>query len=131
MPFIFIATILFIKNLIINPSYLMLYLSIIILIPLSYGLLIPIFIKRMFFKDILYFYISYAFFLTISSIITLTIYIYSLLGMDTITWGKTRNITKNVISNNINSSELNLELDLEYDDYIDNLDIINHKETEV
>lgn len=117
MPFIFIATILFIKNLINNPSYLMLYLSIIILIPLSYGLLIPIFIRRMFLKDIIYFYISYAFFLTFSFIITLTIYTYSLFGMDTITWGKTRNIILLEIDNNSNSNSNNLE-NLEYDDYI-------------
>jgi hypothetical protein len=124
MPFIFIATILFIKNVIINPSYLMLYLSIIMLIPLSYGLLIPIFIKRMLFKDAIYFYASYIFFLTFGFIITLTIYTYSLLGMDTITWGKTRN----VISNNIS--------DLEYDDFIDfnyknTLVPISSRETEV
>ena len=87
----------------------MLYLSIIMIIPLSYGLLIPIFIKRMFFKDAIYFYASYIFFLTFGFIITLTIYTYSLLGMDTITWGKTRNIIKNSV---------NLD-ELEYDDFID------------
>jgi chitin synthase len=125
MPFIFVATILFIKNLINNPSYLMLYLSIIMIIPLSYGLLIPIFIKRMFFKDILYFYLSYIFFLTFSFIITLTIYIYSLFGMDTITWGKTRNIKNDILE----KVELEFEkLELEYDDYFD---INNYKETDV
>jgi chitin synthase len=127
MPFIFIATILFIKNVIINPSYLMLYLSIMMIIPLSYGLLIPIFIKRMFFKDIIYFYISYAFFLTFSFIITLIIYTYSLLGMDTITWGKTRNVIKS------NDTNINTN-DLEYDDFIDyknTLEPISSRETYV
>jgi hypothetical protein len=127
MPFIFIATILFIKNVIINPSYLMLYLSIMMIIPLSYGLLIPIFIKRMFFKDIIYFYISYAFFLTFSFIITLIIYTYSLLGMDTITWGKTRNVIKS------NDANINTN-DLEYDDFIDyknTLEPISSRETYV
>ena len=127
MPFIFIATILFIKNLIINPSYLMLYLSIIMLIPLSYGLLIPIFIKRMFFKDAIYFYASYIFFLTFGFIITLTIYTYSLLGMDTITWGKTRTTTNIISNNNNNNNNIN---DLEYDDFI-YLAPISHRETDV
>jgi chitin synthase len=125
MPFIFIATILFIKNIIINPSYLMLYLSIIMLIPLSFGFLIPIFIKRMFFKDAIYFYLSYIFFLIFGFIITLTIYIYSLLGMDTITWGKTRNVIK--------SNDTNVN-DLEYDNFIDYKNIlepINSRESYV
>jgi chitin synthase len=136
MPFIFIATILFIKNLIINPSYLMLYLSIIMLIPLSFGFFIPIFIKRMYFKDAIYFYLSYLFFLTFGFIITLSIYTYSLLGMDTITWGKTRSIMKNAIKSNdanIKSNKTNVNY-LEYDDFIDyknTLEPINSRESYV
>jgi chitin synthase len=91
-PFIFIATILFLKNIINNPSYLMLYLSIIMMIPLGYGLLIPIFIKRMFFRDLLYFCASYIFFIIFGFIITLSTFTYSLFSMDTISWGKTRSI---------------------------------------
>jgi chitin synthase len=91
-PFILIATAFFIKALIIGPSMLMLYLSIIMIIPFSYGLLIPLFIKQMNFRNTIYFYLSYIFFLTSGSIVNLIIYFYSLLGMDTIKWGKTREI---------------------------------------
>ncbi len=120
VPFIFIATILFLKNLIINPSYLMLYLSIIMIIPLGYGFLIPIFIKRMYFKDAIYFYVSYLFFLTFGFFIVLSTYTYSLLSMDTITWGKTRSIKHQ-------SGEFKFnEIDLQYDELI-----ITTRETDV
>ena len=89
-PFIFIATILFLKNIIINSNILMLYLSIIMMIPLGYGFFIPIFIKRMHFREAIYFYLSYIFFLTFGFLITLSTYTYSLFSMDTISWGKTR-----------------------------------------
>jgi chitin synthase len=117
VPFIFIATILFLKNLIISPSYLMLYLSIIMIIPLGYGFLIPIFIKRMYFRNAIYFYASYLFFLTFGVLIAILIYTYSLLSMDTITWGKTRSIKNTSVE--LNFKELNFkELDLEYDELI-------------
>ena len=96
VPFIFIATVLFIKNIIINPNILMLYLSIIMIIPFGYGFLIPIFIKRMNFREAIYFYLSYIFFLTFGFFIVLLTYTYSLLTMDQIKWGKTRSI-KNTI----------------------------------
>jgi chitin synthase len=119
-PFIFIATILFFKSIFTNPTYLTLYLSIMMIIPLGYGLLIPVFIKRMFLKDALYYYASYIFFLTFGFVITLSIYMYSLFSMDTISWGKTRR----TINNKINIYNLN-ELDW---DYYDNN---NPRETEV
>uniref|UniRef100_A0A6C0HW28 Chitin synthase n=2 Tax=viral metagenome TaxID=1070528 RepID=A0A6C0HW28_9ZZZZ len=100
VPFIFVATILFIKNIIIHPNILMLYLSIIMIVPFGYGLLIPIFFKRMHFKEAMYFYCSYIIFITMGFFIVLLTYAYSLLGMDSITWGKTRaikNINKNII----------------------------------
>jgi hypothetical protein len=68
------------------------------IIPLSFGLLIPIFIKRMYFKDAMYFYLSYIFFLTFGFTVTLCQYIYSLFSMDTISWGKTRSIINNIES---------------------------------
>ncbi len=91
-PFIFVATILFFINIITNPTLLTLYLSIMMIIPLSFGLLIPVFVKRMYFKDAIYFYLSYIFFLTFGFIVTLAQYIYSLFSMDNISWGKTRSI---------------------------------------
>ena len=62
-PFIVIASVLFLKILFTQPSYLLLFLSTLIMIPLLYVILIPIFIKPMIFKDALYFYLSYIFFL--------------------------------------------------------------------
>ncbi len=92
-PFIVVATAFFIKALIENASILMLYLSILMIIPFGYGLLIPIFIKPMNFKNALYFYVSYLFFLLSGSIINIIIYFNALLGMDNISWGKTRQLS--------------------------------------
>lgn len=91
-PFIFIATVMFIRSIIKNSSLLMLYLSIIIMIPITYGLLIPIFIKRLTFKESMYYYLSFLFYITIGSIINLIIYINSIINMDVIKWGKTRTV---------------------------------------
>lgn len=121
IPFIFIATILFLKNVIINPNMLMLYLSIIMIIPIGFGFLIPIFIKRMYFKDAIYFYASYLFFLTFGFFIVLSTYTYSLLSMNTITWGKTRSIISQDNNNELKFEELKFEFD----------DLINSRETYV
>ncbi len=110
VPFIFVATILFIKNIIIHPNILMLYLSIIMIIPFGYGLLIPIFFKRMHFREAMYFYMSYIIFITMGFFIVLFTYTYSLLGMDSITWGKTRAIKKN-IKENIKFKNIELKYD--------------------
>ncbi len=108
-PFIFVATVLFFINIISHPTLLTLYLSIMMIIPLSFGLLIPVFIKRMYLNDAIYFYSSYIFFLTFGFIVTLSQYIYSLFTMDNISWGKTRRI-KNFGTYNINDlNELKLE----------------------
>ncbi len=119
-PFIFVATVLFFINIISNPTLLTLYLSIMMIIPLSFGLLIPVFIKRMYFKDAMYFYLSYIFFLIFGFIVTLSQYVYSLLSMDNISWGKTRSIKKEL-------KEFEEFEELKYDDYID----YNYKETDV
>jgi hypothetical protein len=75
---------------------LMLYLSIIIIIPFSYAIfIIPIFIKHFSFTETLYFYLSYMFFNLFGSIVNLFIYFYSLMCMDVIKWGKTRSIINN------------------------------------
>ncbi len=123
-PFIVLATAYFIKALIESPSKLMLYLSILMIIPFGYGLLIPIFIKPMSFKNSLYFYFSYIFFLLSGSFINIIIYFYSLLGMDNISWGKTRQIVEQ--SNVLYINELT---DYIYDEeYIRE---VNNRETEV
>ncbi len=77
----------------------MLYLSIIMIIPFGYGLLIPIFLKRMFFKEAIYFYLSYIIFLIFGFFVVLFTYTYSLLTMNQIKWGKTRSIITNKNSN--------------------------------
>jgi chitin synthase len=100
-PFIFTATVLFFINIISHPTLLTLYLAIMMIIPLSFGLLIPVFIKRMYFKDAMYFYLSYVFFLTFGFIVTLSQYIYSLLSMDNISWGKTRSIINNILETEV------------------------------
>ena len=89
-PFIFIATIAFIKAIIEHPSMLMLYLSIIIFIPFLYALCIPAFIRPLSFRNAVYFYMSYLFFILFGSFVKLVTYGYSTAYMDVIKWGKTR-----------------------------------------
>ena len=79
----------------------MLYLSIIMIIPFGYGLLIPIFFKRMYFKEAMYFYFSYILFIICGFFVVLFTYSYSLITMNQIKWGKTRSIKKE--SNNTES----------------------------
>jgi chitin synthase len=98
-PFVFIATIFFLKSLFTQPSYLMLLLSIIMIIPYAYGFLIPVFIKPMIFKKALYYYFSFIFFILFGSTINLLTYFYSLAGMDNFKWGKTRTIEDNLFVN--------------------------------
>jgi chitin synthase len=107
-PFIFIATIYFIKALSSNPPILMLYLSIIMIIPFIYSILIPIVIRPVSFKNTMYYYLSFIIYLTIGSVINLGTYTYALLNMDIIRWGKTRTIIKDT-SNNISNKDVESE----------------------
>ena len=91
-PFIFIATLMFIKAIIQEPSMLMLYLSIIIFIPFLYAFLIPVFIRPLSFRDAMYYYGAYLFFLMVGSFIKLMTFGYSSYYMDSVTWGKTREV---------------------------------------
>lgn len=95
IPFIFVATVMFIKAIITAPTMLMLYLSIVIFIPLLYAFVIPIFIRPLTFRDSMYYYLSYLFFIGVGSIIKLITYGYSIYHMDNITWGRTREIMTN------------------------------------
>jgi len=95
-PFIFIATILFIKAIIVQPTMLMLYLSSFIFLPLFYAFfIVPIFVMPLSFKYTLYYYLSYACFISVASIVNLIIYMYSIFCMDVIKWGKTRQLKNN------------------------------------
>ena len=113
-PFIFVATVFFIKSIIIHPTYLMLLLSIPILIIAGYSAIIPIFIKPLSFRSALYYYLSYILFVIFGSLINLCIYFNSIINMDVIKWGKTRSIGNN-INTDINSQK-EMCIYLEYDD---------------
>ena len=89
-PFISVATVYFIIAIITHPTMLMLYLSIILFIPMFYTFLIPLFIKPLCFKDTVYYYIAYIFFVCMSSCVSLICYLNAILNMDNLTWGKTR-----------------------------------------
>lgn len=91
-PFIFVATIWFFKALATHPTMLMLYLSIVMLVPLSYIVLIPIFVRPLSFREALYFYGGMLLFLSTGTLVNLATYFYSLLYMDEISWGKTRRL---------------------------------------
>lgn len=91
-PFIYVATIYFLMAIFTHPTMLMLYLSIILFIPLFYTFLIPLFIKPLSFKETLYYYLAYIFFICSSSCVSLICYLNAILKMDVLTWGKTRTI---------------------------------------
>ena len=91
-PFILVASCYFIKAIVNGPSILMLYLSIIMMIPAIYSLSIPIFIKPLGCGGALYYYISLFVYFSLGLIVNLITYMYSLVHMDVIKWGKTRKI---------------------------------------
>jgi len=93
-PFVAVATVYFIISILSEPTLLMLYLSILLFIPFFYSFLIPICIKPLSFKDALYYYLSYLFFVSCSGVVGLTSFSYALLKMDVIKWGKTRLIAQ-------------------------------------
>lgn len=91
-PFIYVATIHFLIAIATEPTMLMLYLSIILFIPLLYTLLVPLFIKPLSFKDTLYYYLAYTFFVFLFGCVSLICNLNAILKMDVLTWGKTRKI---------------------------------------
>lgn len=103
-PFVFIATVMFIKTIIEEPTMLMLYLSTIILVPFTHAVIIvPICIKHFSFRETMYYYLSLLCFFLFGSLINLFIYFYSIMCMDVIKWGKTR-----MVQNNTNSKRLSI-----------------------
>jgi chitin synthase len=91
-PFILVASCYFIRAIVNGPSTLMLYLSIIMMIPGIYSLLIPILIKPLGFRGTLYYYSSLLVYFGLGLIVNMVTYFYSLVHMDVIKWGKTRKI---------------------------------------
>jgi len=103
-PFVFIATVMFIKTIIEEPTMLMLYLSTIILVPFTHAVIIvPICIKHFSFRETMYYYLSLLCFFLFGSLINLFIYFYSIMCMDVIKWGKTR-----MVQTNTNSKRLSI-----------------------
>jgi hypothetical protein len=104
-PFILTATVFFIKALVNGPSILMLYLSILMIIPGIYSLLVPIIIKPLTFRGILYYYICLLIYLTLGLPVNLVTYSYALLHMDIIKWGKTRALESIIVKEDDTVSE--------------------------
>jgi chitin synthase len=123
-PFITISTILFLKVLFTAPTYLMLYLSCIMIIPFTYGLIIPIIIKPMIFRSTIYYYISFIIYIILCIPVSFCIYMYSIFNMNIIKWGKTRSL-ETINNNEINQTDIilienNINLDENNINEIDN-----------
>jgi chitin synthase len=98
-PFILMATIFFIKAILNGPGKLMLYLSIIMIIPGIYSFLIPIIIKPLTIRGAIYYYMCLIMYFILGLPVNLVTYIYALIHMEIIKWGKTRTIEKEVSAN--------------------------------
>ena len=122
-PFVAVATVHFIISIFSEPTLLMLYLSILLFIPFFYSFLIPIFIKPLSFKDALYYYLSYLFFVICAGIVGLTSFSYALLQMDVIKWGKTRLIAEPAQDTDIHNKQLSLTHKMEWNEQL-TVDII-------
>jgi hypothetical protein len=122
-PFIYVATIYFIRAIVTGPTMLMLYLSIILFFPLCYTLLIPLFIKPLACKATLYYYVAYVFFVILAGGVSLICYVNAILKMDVLTWGKTRaietlpttaeeeNVNVNSVAHSITSVDVQINLE--------------------
>ena len=112
-PFILTATVFFIRAILNGPSELMLYLSIIMIIPGIYSLMIPIVIKPLPIRGALYYYMCLIMYFVLGLPVNLVTYIYALIHMDVIKWGKTRSLEKDIVS--VESSETDESLKYEID----------------
>jgi chitin synthase len=119
-PFIFVATIFFFKSIVNNPTLLLLYSTIPILIIGAYAISIPLFIFQVSFRKALYYILSYVLFVLFSGLVNLCIYFYSIFNMDIMKWGKTRSIVMIDESHNTLHRSDASYLSLEYDDTIYN-----------
>ena len=124
--FVFIATIEFIINLINNPSYLMLILASIMILPAIYSLCIPLFIyndgisknnimhkihiinntiKKTYLNNILYYYLGFLIYYVFGSILSLVIYFYTFYYLDDLNWNNKLINNKNSNSNKNNDND--------------------------
>lgn len=83
-PFITVATIQFVINVIKNPNMLMLYLSIIMIIPFCYNLTIPYIKLDNINKK--YYYMCYLLYLLFSPILSIITFLYTLINLDNFSW---------------------------------------------
>lgn len=137
--FIFIATVAFIMTIIREPTFLMLQLAIIIIIPLCYSLSTPLIIyndgintiARM--KNIIYYYIGVLNYYSWGFILSLLIYCYTFYYLDDLNWNLKKitsnnhpnpSITSNYCDND-NSSEINSLSIIKTDFYSKNKTQIN------
>lgn len=85
--FIFVATITFIYSIIVHPTLMMLYLSVIIFIPISYEILIVVWYPFGSFGERVQFLFGLVLYLVLSPVINLLIALYSLSNVDCFKWG--------------------------------------------
>jgi len=91
-PFIFVSTVNFVISIVKHQSMLLLMLSIIMLLPLFYSFMVPLFVynngKNILDKvyNVLYYYLGIVCFYTIGPIINMMIYIYTLSHIDDLNW---------------------------------------------
>jgi len=84
--YIFISTIHFITNIIQNSSMLMLYLSLLIIIPQCYNLITPIIIYKKQINMTLFYYLSYIYYMTFGPILNICINLYTIFNIDDFKW---------------------------------------------
>lgn len=130
--FVYIATIIFLIAIINSPTYLMLYLSIIMLLPILYSLYIPIGIyndgmnNKNYYFNMIYYWIGFILFYTLGPFISLIVNIYTFYNLDNLNWnGRTKYRSNSNNSNNIRidtgypdteaDTEANTEADTEAD----------------
>ena len=99
--FVFVATIDFIITIVKLPTYLMLQLASIMILPALYLLFIPIFIyndnkananannyKKKYLYNILYYYLGFIIYYSFGSLLSLAVYIYTFYYLDDLNWNK-------------------------------------------
>jgi len=84
--YIFISTILFLISIINGGNMIMLYLSIIMMIPIIYNLLTPFIKYRNSVHRIIYYYISYICYLFMGPIVNICLHFYTLFNIDNFSW---------------------------------------------
>ena len=131
--FVYIATIIFLIAIINSPTYLMLYLSIIMLLPILYSLYIPIGIyndgmnNKNYYFNMIYYWIGFILFYTLGPCISLIVNIYTFYNLDNLNWNGRPKYRSN--SNNSNNSNIsnNIRIDTGYADADTEADINTSK----